>query len=173
MVWVDRIVQAVGWQPMEINIAWSDLESRLGTRLPGDFKEFCEVFGAGEFSGYLEVYASSGGPSLKVIDWLEDINLTLREDPEAVETFLPYGIYTPGGKGLLPWGGTVNASEFGWFVDGGSPEEWRVVAQEEMGGWKKFEMSMSEFVFRVLTDVEFEEFTVADLVDPPYFQPEV
>lgn len=31
-------------------------------------------------------------------------------------------------------------------------------------------MTMSEFVHRVLKDVEFEDFTVADTVDPPYFE---
>lgn len=172
MVWNDRIVQAVGWESRELAITWSEIERLLGTPLPGDFKEICETFGVGEFSGYLEVYSSRGGATLKVIDWLEDIHQTLREYPDAVETFRPYGIYSPGEQGLLPWGGTVNASDFCWYVNGGPPEEWPVIAREESGDWCTFNMSMSEFVFRALVDVEFEEFTVAHLVEEPYFVPE-
>ncbi|WP_326647231.1 MULTISPECIES: SMI1/KNR4 family protein [unclassified Streptomyces] len=170
MTWVQRIVEAVGWQPAGLDIAWGDVETRLGTDLPSDFKELCEAFGEGEFSGYLEVYSSSGGSSLKVVNWLEGVLQTLEQYPEARDTFSPYGTYTPGGQGLLSWGGSANASDFCWFVNGGPPDKWPVVAREEIGAWQEFSMPMSEFVFRVLTDVEFEEFTVAHLIERPFYR---
>ncbi|WP_431781627.1 hypothetical protein [Streptomyces chumphonensis] len=43
------------------------------------------------------------------------------------------------------------------------------MARQEDGPWQRWPMSDSECPFRVLTDVTFEGFTIADLVERPSF----
>ncbi|MDT0326978.1 SMI1/KNR4 family protein [Nocardiopsis lambiniae] len=172
MSWVGRIVDAVEWEPRDIDIAWDVIEERLGTPLPADYKELCRCFGVGEFSGYLHVYGSPGGTDSQLVDRSAALWRVLEEHSAAEDVFGPYGVYRPGGKGLIRWGMSVTAAEFCWAADAKAPpEDWPVVAREEAGDWQLLPMSASECLFRVLTDVTFEDFTVADMVDPPFFTP--
>ncbi|WP_232832053.1 hypothetical protein [Nocardiopsis sp. FIRDI 009] len=67
---------------------------------------------------------------------------------------------------------SVTAVEFSWAADAEvPPEDWPVVARTEVSPWQRLPMSASECLLRVLTDVTFEEFTIADLVGRPYFTP--
>jgi hypothetical protein len=38
--------------------------------------------------------------------------------------------------------------------------------------WHRYDMSMSEFIYRMLTDHDFEPFTVADTTARPFLLPE-
>ncbi|PDP89492.1 hypothetical protein CQJ94_00645 [Glycomyces fuscus] len=172
MLWVSRIAEAVEWRPRDVGIAWDVIEARLGTALPADYKELCRCFGVGEFSGYAHVYGAPGGSDSQVADRLASLWRTLEKYPFTRESFDPYGLYRSGGRGLIPWATSVTAVEFCWAADAEvPPEEWRVVAREEDGAWQCLPMSASECLFRVLTDVTFEEFTIADQVERPYFTP--
>lgn len=170
--WVSQIIDAAGWQPRNIDIAWDVIEERLGTALPADYKELCRCFGVGEFSEYLHVYGSPGGSESQVVDWLARMWQTQEEHPITRNSFDPYGLYRPGGRGLIHWGMSVTATEFCWAADSEKqPEDWPVVVRSEVSDWQLLPMSASECLFRVLTDVTFEKFTVAHLVDPPFFTP--
>ncbi|MFY7064663.1 hypothetical protein ACOQFV_02250 [Nocardiopsis changdeensis] len=66
----------------------------------------------------------------------------------------------------------MTAAEFCWAADAETPpEDWPVVAREEADDWQLLTMSASECLFRVLTDATFEDYTIADMVDPPFFTP--
>lgn len=170
--WVSRIADAVEWRPGDVGIAWEVIEARLGTALPADYKELCRYFGAGEFSGYVHVYGAQGGTDSQVADRLASLWRTMETHPITRNVFEPYGVYRPGGQGLIPWATSVTAAEFFWAAeDETPPEDWPVVAREEDGAWQCLPMSASECLFRVLTDVTFEEFTIADQVERPYFTP--
>ncbi|MFF8768329.1 SMI1/KNR4 family protein [Nocardiopsis dassonvillei] len=167
------MADAVERRPRNIDIAWDVIEARFGAVLPADHKELCRCFGAGEFSGYVHVYgAPGGGAASQVADQLASLWRTLEKHPLTRDGFDPYGLYRPGGRGLTPWATSVTAVEFYWAADDEvSPEEWPVVAREEAGAWRCLPMSASECLLRVLTDVTFEEFTIADQVERPYFTP--
>jgi hypothetical protein len=168
--WVQRIVDAVGPPEMASMIDWAAAEEGIGTRLPADYKELFTVFGEGEFSGYLDLYPPVESATASIASWLRSMRRAAETIPNAREGYAPYGLFAPGVTGLLPWGGSVQADEFCWLVDGGDPDAWPVVARTHSEGWQRYSMTMSEFVYRVLTDVGFEDFTVADTVDPPYFE---
>ncbi|MFH9617834.1 hypothetical protein ACH4MM_29565 [Streptomyces pratensis] len=53
--WVERLIGITGWTmpPRRPDIAWAQIEARLGTRLPGDYKRMVETFGEGAFDAYL------------------------------------------------------------------------------------------------------------------------
>ncbi|WBP91113.1 SMI1/KNR4 family protein [Kitasatospora cathayae] len=164
---MDRIVQAVGWQPLGLVIDWAAVEDDFGVALPGDYKLLCETFGPGQFSGYLDLLHPDGGDSLV------GCNSELRSIPRPsdFDPYAPYRIFMPGQGGLIQWGISVRGSSFFWDASNEDPGQWRVLAQPEYGGWSEFDFSMSEFLWKVVADVQLEEFSIGDLVDPPFFVP--
>lgn len=170
MIWVDRLAAELSWQSRELEISWNEIEQRLGVKLPEDFKVFCRCFGVGQFIGYLEIYSSSGGESLRILDKLHRFRQMLERHLVVRGVYEPYGLFRPDGGGLLPWGVSETAAEFYWLVrDGVQSCDWPVLARQEGGEWKVHEMSMSEFTYRMLLDVAFDGFTIADLVPDPFY----
>ncbi|MFE5484654.1 SMI1/KNR4 family protein [Streptomyces sp. NPDC056527] len=55
--WVERLVLITGWaEPAQRpDVDWAEVESRLGTTLPSDYKRMVETFGEGAFDGYLDL----------------------------------------------------------------------------------------------------------------------
>ncbi|MER6996962.1 SMI1/KNR4 family protein [Streptomyces sp. NPDC000410] len=53
--WMERLIRITGWtQPAQRpDVDWPEVESRLGTALPSDYKRMVETFGAGAFDGFL------------------------------------------------------------------------------------------------------------------------
>ncbi|MGW2049119.1 SMI1/KNR4 family protein [Streptomyces sp. NPDC001858] len=171
MTWVERLSEAVSWKPRHVEISWGEIEQQLGVELPTDFKKFCECFGRGSFSGYLEVYSSSGGASLQVLDKLASFRRLVEQHPMVRDAYEPYEIFRGCGEGVIPWGISTTASEYCWLANSTDrPDSWPIVAREDGGDWQIFEMSMSEFAYRLLADAIFEEFTIADLVPEPFYE---
>ncbi|WP_149184154.1 SMI1/KNR4 family protein [Streptomyces sp. TRM49041] len=160
MSWVDRLAQAAGEHPLGLDLDWAEIESRLGTALPADYKEFCEAFGTGEFCDFLTVYASAGGAESELADSQEANRRIVEQHPVALDLYLPHGLQQPGSQGgLLQWGVSVQGDEFAWIADNSAPpESWPVFARDDAGKRQRFDMSMSEFVYRLLADESFEGF---------------
>lgn len=55
--WMQRLIQITGWtQPAQRpDVGWAEVESRLGTVLPGDYKCMVATFGEGAFDGFLSL----------------------------------------------------------------------------------------------------------------------
>ncbi|MEU9117753.1 SMI1/KNR4 family protein [Streptomyces sp. NPDC048483] len=55
--WMERLIRITGWtQPAQRpDVNWAEVESRLGTALPSDYKRMVETFGVGAFDGYLDL----------------------------------------------------------------------------------------------------------------------
>ena len=55
--WMERLIRITGWtQPARRpDVDWTEVESRLGTALPSDYKRMVEMFGVGAFDGYLHL----------------------------------------------------------------------------------------------------------------------
>ncbi|MFJ9801616.1 SMI1/KNR4 family protein [Streptomyces wuyuanensis] len=160
VTWVDRLTAAVGRRPLGLAIDWSTIESRMGTALPADYKEFCEAFGNGHFSDYLTVYASAGGADSSLADVYEENWQIAEEDGVGRGYYLPYGLFRPNGEvGLLQWGVSEQGDEFAWLADSSvPPESWPVLARDDAQHSRLFEMPMSGFVYRLLADESFEGF---------------
>ncbi len=150
MNWVMRLAEAVNWRPLELDVSWNEIEAVLGSPLPADFKRFCEVFGRGEFCDGLVVDSTDGGAAHELLDDLADY----RKLAESLyRTHLdPHGLYTKGGSGYIPWGRITQGHSLYWLAGQGSPDEWPVMMNAETGEWERFDVPMSEFVFRVFTD---------------------
>ncbi|MFE2296843.1 hypothetical protein ACFXAW_01445 [Streptomyces sp. NPDC059445] len=55
--WMERLIRITGWtQPAQRpDVDWTEVESRLGTALPADYKRMVETFGHGGFDAYLDL----------------------------------------------------------------------------------------------------------------------
>ncbi|MFE9644848.1 SMI1/KNR4 family protein [Streptomyces sp. NPDC006365] len=55
--WMERLRRITGWtQPAQRpDVDWTEVEARLGTALPSDYKRMVETFGEGAFDGYLDL----------------------------------------------------------------------------------------------------------------------
>ncbi|MER8073267.1 hypothetical protein ABTZ59_33930 [Streptomyces sp. NPDC094034] len=55
--WMERLRRITGWtQPAQRpDVDWAEVESRLGTALPSDYKRMVETFGEGAFDGFLDL----------------------------------------------------------------------------------------------------------------------
>ncbi|MFC9608729.1 hypothetical protein ACFTTN_35535 [Streptomyces niveus] len=55
--WVGRLIRITGWtQPAQRpDMHWAEVESRLGTELPTDYKRMVETFGEGAFDAWLSL----------------------------------------------------------------------------------------------------------------------
>ncbi|WP_426361719.1 hypothetical protein [Streptomyces sp. E-08] len=66
--WVERLIGITGWilPPQRPDVDWAQIEARIGTRLPRDYKRMVETFGEGAFDAYLRLNPEPW------TDWKED-----------------------------------------------------------------------------------------------------
>ncbi|MCM2392154.1 SMI1/KNR4 family protein [Streptomyces albipurpureus] len=142
--WVDRLVASTGWEPRELSeVDWADIESRLGTRLPSDYKRLIDTFGDGLFNSLLDVFTPDN------VIWHTEY--FARQGQESWEPHPPF----PAPGGLVPWAGNEHEQSFYWVADDPDPDRWTVYATYE-GPQEgiRFDCTASEFLFRQLTDPE-------------------
>lgn len=129
-----------------------EIERSAGMPLPSDFVRWITTHGGGSLmSGYF-VVLSPERP-----DYSRSIELrlaALRADRTSAEAFpslysFPYDVFPEPG-GLYPWGADENAAIVTWRT-GGEPDDWPVVCRTHEGHCEQFDMTMTEFLFRVLS----------------------
>ncbi|WP_193776040.1 SMI1/KNR4 family protein [Streptomyces sp. E2N166] len=156
------MIELTGWEPLGICVDWAAIEGELGVPLPSDYKELYEAFGGGVFSDSVYFLGRDEG---SVFDFLTQWRVWLSVDQDgelgSVSAVDPHAIYAPGGKGLVPWGSTEWADGYFWLIDAERPGDHPVLARPEDGVWRRYDMSTSEFLYRVLTDADFQPFGIA------------
>jgi hypothetical protein len=131
-------------------LKWADVEKKLKTPLPADYKSFIEAYGTGKFANFYFVYnpfseADSYNLRDNVKRLREDYKILRADEPENC----PYPIY-PSKAGILPWGNDENGNNYFW-VTKGTPDEWLVVADNCRGlGFIEYDCSFSDFLGGVL-----------------------
>lgn len=164
--WVRRITDITSWEPLDVRIDWRSMEEQLGFGLPEDFKEIAETFGVGEFSDYLNLLTGQEMNDFSVIGVLTGLRRVLTRVLHRDEAYSPYRIFDRDGEkgGLIPWARGVGEAEFFWLAEGDDPNHWPVVARlDAEEEWHRFDMSMAEFVFRMLDEDEtVEPFTAPE-----------
>lgn len=166
MEWVDRLLEVTGWREPPQKRNWEAVESALGTVLPSDYKELHERFGPGLFSQYIRVEPIEGQNSM--IDSYENFKDKART--RRYGSHSPYGVNGP--HGFLLWGATEFRESFFWLADAAiDPNFWPVLGKDDVGDSYRYDMGMSEFIYRVITEPSFEPFAVADPDWPRTFDP--
>src|SRR4051794_1429950 len=86
------------------NLKWADVEKKLKTPLPADYKSFIETYGTGKFANFyfvLNPFSEADSYNLRnnVKRLREEYKILRADEPESV----PYPMY-PSKGGILPWG---------------------------------------------------------------------
>jgi hypothetical protein len=173
MSWTQRIIEATGARPEPRDIDWKPVEAELSTTLPPDYRELWSLLGGGYYSGFLWLLQPCSDAAT------EGLFYSWRWDrvfhPEYAGLYAPYDLYGgPGRPGLLGWGRDQTEGEYYWLADAETdPAAWPVVARTDGAEpWHRYDMSMSEFIYHLLTDHDFKPFTVAATTARPFLLPE-
>jgi hypothetical protein len=169
-MWVDALLRAIGRDARDAAQPWAEIEAELGTELPSDYKQLCQAFGVGEFSQAVSVLCAD---ETRVADPLRKWRRLLESDDSSDSPFAPYRIHVPGTTGgLIPWGISRAADKFFWQVTDSAVDTWPVLAKmEDAEDWDRYEMTATEFLYRILTDPGFRPYSVAQDVPEPFFEP--
>jgi hypothetical protein len=178
-MWVDSLLRVTGWDARDVAQPWAEIEAELGTALPGDYEQLCQAFGVGEFSREVSVLCAD---ETRVDDLLTCWRYLLESDDDSDGPWAPYRIHEPGTTGgLIPWGATRSADRFFWQVTDGPADAWPVLAvQVDTLEWHRYEMTATEFLYRILTDPGFYRpysvtqavsASVAQHMPEPFFEP--
>ncbi|WP_435110274.1 hypothetical protein [Nocardiopsis synnemataformans] len=146
-------------------IDWKGVERRVGTMLPEDYKALNSEYFAVNLGPFSVGTPRRGAPGcadpLEATMEAEEIfkEVYLDEPEEVSEAYKADGTplgsrpevpkFYPSVPGLLKWGMDQIGGQFYWYVDG-PPELWTVVAQARDGWWDEHDMSMSEYMYRVI-----------------------
>jgi hypothetical protein len=137
--------------------SWRDIEAKLGTALPSDYKAFVRAYGRGQFMEYIWIWTPGAwAPHDRLESMAPTILKLLREDEYFTFPLWP----RPGG--LLPFGSTLDGDYLAWVTDG-SPEAWRVTVLDRGMGFEEaheYNCDLTDFLAGVATGE----------IDPPSFQ---
>ncbi|MFI9605018.1 SMI1/KNR4 family protein [Streptomyces sp. NPDC052043] len=170
-MWVDSLLRATGRGARDAAQPWAEIEAELGTELPGDYKQLCQVFGVGEFSQEVMVLCADATRVGDLMIWWRRL---LESDDDSDGPWAPYRIHEPGTTGgLIPWGTTRSADRFFWQVTDGPVDAWPVLAMQvdTEKAWHRYEMTATEFLYRIFTDPGFLPYSAAHPASGPFFEP--
>ncbi|NGO80158.1 hypothetical protein G6045_31540 [Streptomyces sp. YC504] len=157
--YAERVVELAGWTMDRTNpVDWAEVEARLGTSLPADYKQLVEVFGAGVFDDWISLDQPH-----QVVPWSPLGDFRTLHEPKAHSWGLNIEWHdtldearaacsrTPG-KILLCWASCEHAV-FCWHLTGPDPERWPVLAlSEDLDTSHPMGASASECLHRLMTD---------------------
>ena len=137
--------------PLESNKAndWGRVTDLFGDPLPMDYMQFIDVYGSGSLCGYLTAFNPFSTNQYlnlthQVFVQLAALRAIRVEFPDEV----PFPLFFEPG-GLLPWGISIDGDLYCWLTEGIS-SKWNVVVVCRSGGCERFEMTMTQFLARII-----------------------
>jgi len=136
---------------LESDVAWHEIEDKIGTALPNDYKLYIATYGSGMLADFIipfNPFAESANYNLidrqEIADHYRDVRAQYGDER------VPYPLY-PDADGLLPWADTANGNYLFWLTVG-KPDAWPVVAKISRGNrFERHDLSMSDFLFQYLS----------------------
>jgi hypothetical protein len=151
---------------------WPEVQERIGSVLPRDYKDFINSYGSVYVNRFLQVHNPfSERPFVNLYRQVARTLSAWRELKTGHGSALcPYPLwFEPGG--LLPWGLSDNGDGLFWLTEG-HPDQWTVVLNERGGdGFEVFGGSMVEFLIAFLTRSLDERFFGGQFNDAPMIEP--
>ena len=120
---------------------WHSIEARMGTRLPRDYKAYCDTYGHGLFFANWNLYPLTPDAPERYHDLAGTFWLDVLADDELERTHRPY----PEPGGLL----AIATSELKhrlWWQTGGEPDEWPVLIQSDYGDYFELEVTATGYI---------------------------
>lgn len=146
---------------------WDLIEKKLGTKLPSDYRAYCEHYGQGLFGNFAFVYTPFTGDDSALVPEALGTAAILRDLKESEgDQQVPYDIY-PDSPGLLLWGGDQNGNRYYWLTKG-ARNKWPVVVLESRGPRsQQFDMPMTTFLAKALAKAIRVKVWPKDFPKPP------
>lgn len=148
-----RLIESLpGALSERMEIDWVAVEAELGTALPQDYREFCEIYGPGTVDDFLTILHPSAAHIAARLGTMADRQLgglkELRD--QGLTELVPYAIFPEPG-GVLPWGVTANGDACYW-VTAGAPDAWKVVIADSRGSlWEPLGGGMAECLLGLIS----------------------
>jgi hypothetical protein len=140
---------------------WSIVETRLGTKLPTDYKEFINVYGSGIICGFLRIHNPFVAETEHYTDWFYSV----MEMFKVIEKFDAPLFPMP--HGLLPCGRTENGGLYIVWKTGRIPDAWTIgLINMDTLNITYLEYSLVYFIARVIQgNVPGKVLNYADRID--------
>ena len=152
---------------------WSRVSAALGTEVPPDYVELIDLYGGGQFDGYLWLLEPfSANESYDLVRSYEERTEALHmlwDDDEPKPDFA-----SPDGVRLIPWASTDNGEFIYWRAVLGVPaRDWTVVVNEARGEeWETFDVGCARFLVDTMAGAVESELLWSDYpTDPHTFAP--
>lgn len=127
-------------------LAWPAIEREWGCVFPADYKEFLDLFGAGDFGDYLGVMAPFPRDHEAYKAGMRMVRL---ESAMLEELDCPFPAY-PAEGGVIAFGATPNGDSL-LYKTAQEPGNWRIVTWSRAGGrWTEHEHGFVDFVLALL-----------------------
>ena len=108
---------------------WAEVETAIGTQLPGDFKAFTELYGSGMVDDFLYLFNPfAAGQDGNLLVEKDRVLAAYRQTRARFPDRLPLPAF-PDAGGVLPLGRTENGDELYWVTEG-HPDAWSVALLE-------------------------------------------
>ncbi|PNE18751.1 hypothetical protein B1H26_13035 [Amycolatopsis sp. BJA-103] len=116
-------------------VDWGEVERRLGTSLPLDYRDFCEEFPALYFDSHITILHPGAN---SIHGNLLQKGCGILGEWQHIEKMpgldLPYSIF-PSSGGLLPWGYDDDNGQYFWRTEG-ALKDWTIVIFESFQWWE-------------------------------------
>lgn len=146
---VDRFAHLIGPPPADVPaVDWGDVEARLGTPVPADFRAFAAAYGPIELDEYLAIWSPAGDEvpyHIRNVAWM-------RASRDGNPASAPYRFW-PEPQGLLWWAMSRAGDHFFWDPAGSDdPDTWPVIARFGYHRWHRFDLTATDLLWAMITD---------------------
>lgn len=172
---IDDLVRVSGWTAgIRPGREWADVERKLGTSLPDDYKQLLSRFPSGSYRGAVFVEnpvdarvdpeAFARDKVWRVIASLSDESLGYLRDTG----YTPF----PEPAGLLPWGRDMHGGILCWLTEPADPNRWPIAYYSaDFGEWFEYDGGVVGMIWEVLTRPGADNFLRRDLdLEEPVFR---
>lgn len=114
--------------PVDNRGDWEQVEELLGTTLPKDYKQFTEIYGAGEINKFFRIYTPfTKNPSFHFGIW-KPYAEAFRPIRDNFPKDFPYPLFPEKG-GALTFGFTISGDNTFWITQG-IPDRWFIASRQ-------------------------------------------
>jgi hypothetical protein len=131
--------------------AWEQVEGRLGTKLPADYKALIAEFGPGCIGDFLWIFSPfTTNPNLNLALQFDKITKTDQDLQQTYGHVLPLPLF-PAAGGILPAGLTDNGDYVSWLAEA-EPDRWPVIVSDSRAPeWERLNLTLTDFIAAIIT----------------------
>ena len=124
-----------------VRIEWDAVAVRWGTRMPADYREFMDIYGAGTVSESFNIVwplvPPRSGDHTDDLAGNTEVGRYLQDGGPEEQVRV---------EGWIAWAYDVSANRLYWDTSSGDPDQWTVVRLDRSGGWDDSGLTTTEYL---------------------------